>query len=157
MHSALKSGEATVEEMFPKQEAIAAPGAKPKDLNEAFDRMAEGKQGTLTEEAKPKTETRRTDPPADIGQSRRGAMPDDMEAAARTRGTRQSQPVPDPEPADTGDEDSREQSPRDLAFDAGYGARREGRSRKAVPKFPSEAEAAAWAEGWDMADAEAEG
>lgn len=37
MHSALKSGEATVEEMFPKQ---AAPGEKPKTLAEGLDKLA---------------------------------------------------------------------------------------------------------------------
>lgn len=37
MHSALKSGEATVEEMFPKQ---VAPGEKPKTLAEGLDKLA---------------------------------------------------------------------------------------------------------------------
>ncbi|MCX5495416.1 hypothetical protein OSH11_11920 [Kaistia dalseonensis] len=37
MHSALKSGEATAEEMFPKQ---PAPGEKPKNLAEGLDKLA---------------------------------------------------------------------------------------------------------------------
>lgn len=48
----------------------------------------------------------------------------------------------------------REQSPKDIAFDAGYRARRAGRARKAIPKFQTEAEAAAWVDGYEMADAE---
>lgn len=46
MHSALKSGEATVEEMFPKQ---VVPGDQPKDLKSKLDTLASGKNGHATQ------------------------------------------------------------------------------------------------------------
>lgn len=55
--------------------------------------------------------------------------------------------------ADLNDE-PREQTPTNIAFDKGWSARRADVSRRACPWFATTAEADAWREGWDAADAE---
>lgn len=52
MHSALKSGEATVEEMFPKQVSAGDP---PKDLKSKLDTLANGKNSHATAETEEDT------------------------------------------------------------------------------------------------------
>ncbi|WP_448952176.1 hypothetical protein [Labrys neptuniae] len=74
MHAALKNGESTVEEMFPKQEAAQASGAK--GLSAALDKLGEGgdqKQAS----AKPKAQ--KSDPPHD---PETGEITDEVKADA---------------------------------------------------------------------------
>lgn len=174
-HSAIKSGETSVEEAFPRQ---MAAGEKPKDLGDALDKLAagssQGAHGKTQEEwdreaalssamarataVTDDVEERRRREAGDVGQSERGASPDQMEAAARVRGgggVASSFAAETNAAVDNADGDPpREETPADAAFNKGYDARRAGVARRACPRFQSDAERAAWGEGWDTANAE---
>lgn len=131
MHSALKSGEATVEEMFP----IAKPaGEKPKDLGSRLDRLA-GEEAEAPSKQKSEPES----PAGSDG----GKAPAQGKAAGK--------PSPDHSPSGSGDGD-----PIALARQRGAEARERGMSRKAVPaEFrKDERLMAAYLDGFDTGIAE---
>jgi len=128
MHSALKSGEATVEEMFP----IAKPvGDRLKNLNDRLENLA-GKE--------PETETQKSEPDVPHGSEGGKASPQGAAAA----------PSSDTDPQ-SGDGD-----PIATARRRGADARDRGMSRKAIPKeFRSDERLlAAYLDGFDTGEAE---
>lgn len=154
-HSAIKSGETTVEEAFPR--AVAA-GDKPKDLGDALDKLA-GAGTTTRADAAPKHQQEPQGSRQTAAGDRRTDQPTDKPAAA-TAPAQAAGPVSsfaaevEAEAArDMGDE-GREQTPEDIAFDKGWSARRAGIARRAGPRFATKSEADAWLNGWDAADAE---
>lgn len=133
MHAALKSGEATVEEMFSMKPAGPA-GEKPKSLGEKLDTLAAGK-----EPANQKSESE----PSRSGSDSRG---EPETGTASSPSGRQSSPAkPD------GDTD-----PQAAARKRGAEHRAKGGSRKALPSEfrKDERLMQAWFDGFDTGEAE---
>ena len=125
MHSALKSGEATVEEMFP----VSKPaGEKPKALGERLDKLAGDEPETKSKESEP------SDPDGSEG----GKSPS-------PRGKAAEQPSSDAPSSDEGNPS------RDEAYAAGRDARAKNMSKKAMPKEFRQNDdlMEAWLEGFD--------
>lgn len=154
-HSAIKSGETTVEEAFPR--AVTA-GDKPKDLGEALDKLAGAgtapKANTSPKAAQELQGGRQT-----TADDRRPDQPGDKAAAAspsaQAAGTASSFAAEVEAEADREEGgEGREQTPEDIAFDKGWDARRAGITSRAGPRFATKSEADAWLKGWNGADAE---
>ena len=159
-----------------RQRAGPRPG-----LGEALDRLADGRSsssshaiehrpaetvdmdtGEVTGDDADPIEADREDTRQEPQGGRQTAVDDRRTEHTRDRAAASHAPAPAAGPAsrfaaeaerDAGDED-REQSPEDIAFDKGWDARRAGISRRAAPRFRTNAEGEAWAKGWDGADAE---
>ncbi len=130
MHSALKSGEATVEEMFP----IAKPaGERPKGLNDRLDKLA----GDV-----PDTKQQKSEPDTPAGSEGGNGASSSTNAAEKPSSG--SAPRPD------------EGDPIATARRRGAEARDKGMSRKAVPKEyrSDERLMAAYLDGFDTGEAE---
>lgn len=126
MHSALKSGEATVEEMFP----VSKPAAdKPKALGDRLDALAgdepKNQQKEKSEPAPSGSEGGKGSPPADAAKPSSDAAPQSDEGTLS----------------------------RDDAYAAGREARAKGMSKKAMPKAFRQNDdlMEAWLEGFDEA------
>ncbi|RUV84325.1 hypothetical protein EOA60_09610 [Mesorhizobium sp. M1A.F.Ca.IN.020.06.1.1] len=149
MHQALRSGEATVEEMFP----VAKPKAdQPADLKGKLDKLAEGKDQPSTAGDQPAKQQETQE--SDAGSSPSGSdAPGKQASTPKATATEQkpsSAPVP---PADDGD-------PIAVATRLGRAAYRNDLSERAVPadykQKGREAEKAAWIAGFrDEADKDA--
>lgn len=143
MYSALKSGEATVEEMFTRPGSAAASKDRPKDLGKALDDLAEKKAG----DGKPDEE-----PKADENPSEQKADPTDnkpQDKAATSRAVEEAAASGRDAAASATD------TPADkikAAFDAGAEAKKKGFSARALPGHLREkgrdAEAKAWQDGF---------
>ncbi len=130
MHSALKSGEATVEEMFP----VAKPaGEKPKDLNDRLNNLAGDD---------PDAKTQKSEPTGPSGSD--GGEPSPKGDAAK------------PSPDKASSSASGDGDPVAEARRRGAEARARGMSRKAVPKEyrSDERLMAAYLDGFDTGEAE---
>jgi ribosome modulation factor len=154
-HSAIKSGETTVEEAFPR---TVPAGDKPKDLGDALDKLAGSGADAKTDVA-PKgrqepqggRQTAADDRPADPPTSKSADTPAPAQAAGHAFSfAAEVDAEADREDGDEG----REQTPEDIAFDKGWNARRAGVARRAGPHFRTKSEADAWLNGWNGADAE---
>lgn len=131
MHSALKSGEATVEEMFP----VAKPaGEKPKDLNDRLNKLA----GDDPE----KSQTQKSEPAPQSPGSEGGKGVSSSTSAGK--------------PSSENTPSSDEGDPIAEARRRGAEAREKGMSRKAVPKEyrSDERLMSAYLDGFDTGDAE---
>lgn len=168
MHSALKSGEATVEEMFPRQ---PVPGERPKNLADALDKLAgpphdpetgevidndppaeAGNEAPAAASRADEATQARSNPPASRSGEAGGDNGTPPATAAKAAGKPASAPEKKPEP---------DKAPTPTPHERGRDARETGRSRKAVPpewrteEFAGEAEA--WLAGWDEREAELAG
>lgn len=155
MRSALKSGESTVEEMFPRQGG-AVEGEK-KDLNSALDALAGNGNG-----AEKVTSTAPDEGGAVAGAA---ASPADGSPELQLKsGGSQPEPEkaaePKPEAQLKAEGSAAGEDPQGVAdsYEAGISARASGKPRKSIPK-PLQAkgrehEAKAWYAGWDQTDKE---
>jgi copper chaperone CopZ len=102
MHSALKSGESTVEEMFPKPAAIQAGGAK--GLDAALDNLAKGADPEKSTKAKKKEPE--PDHDKETGEIKEEAKPEKTDEATKAEDS--DKIATDDAPADEGDPESEE-------------------------------------------------
>jgi ribosome modulation factor len=131
MHSALKSGESTVEEMFP----IAKPkGDKPTDLKGKLDQLAGEDEVNKPADQAEKSSERGPSPAASGGPGKQDERPPTSTATG-------SQPPSGAPSPDGGD-------PIEAATRKGRAAYRNGKSRKANP-FKDGPESKAWLNGFD--------
>lgn len=167
MGKAVADGMATLDETFPPLGAEAAEAEGKTD--DKLDKFADGakpagkrgggqKADAAHSEAAPAAKTSAADTPSKTDQAN----------AAGEAGTGQERSETQATPAGPGTtfakeveeaagDPAREQTASDIAWDAGYAARRKGVAKAARPKTLAGAEAEAWNEGWDNADAEQEG
>lgn len=143
MHAALKSGESTVEEMFPK---TPAKGDAPKGTKAKLDKLAEGDKAGEGDE-RPKADKRRKEAKRDEPKDEDGGDDELAERAAmilENLGHRPHGIDPD-DPAQV------------IAYSEGMAAFEEGIARRDYPEGYSKGEASAWQRGHDYAAAEADG
>lgn len=144
MHAALKSGESTVEEMFPK---TPAKGDAPKGTKAKLDKLAGGDKADEGEE-KPKADKRqkeekRAEPKDEDGGDGGDELAERAAMILENLGHRPHGIDPD-EPAQV------------IAYSEGMAAFSEGDSRRDYPEKYSKAEVGAWQRGHDYAAAQDE-
>ncbi|PZR88391.1 MAG: hypothetical protein DI537_23930 [Stutzerimonas stutzeri] len=149
MHSALKSGESNVEEMFPRRPPA---GDRPKSLSDAMDKLAKGPTpDPETGEIKEPTSGSKEAPAT--GQAVAGQP---AEGAAPRQGQQDGGALNEAPPSDPSNDSGDQPSPVELARERGAEAKRDGLGTRAMPgeyrEEGREAEAEAWMAGHKAAE-----